>query len=154
MSAFRESLAVLLRARFPVLYIESFEERRVLAEIAVVTGPDGRLPTPRPVYTWSMTQGLIDPEGKTVSNTVEPARALEWIQRHDQPAVFAFCDLHAQLGSETRPAEPGIVEENSRRRECIPARRSREVAHSDLSHFADSDGSREGRLHRRLLASW
>lgn len=35
-TSFRDTLGLLLKARFPVLYIESFEEHRVLAEVAAV----------------------------------------------------------------------------------------------------------------------
>lgn len=109
MSAFQDTLSVLLKARFAILYVETFEERRVEHEIAAAVGPEGLLPKARPVFGWSITTGLVDPDGAAQGNTTDPARALESIQRHTQPAVFVFRDLHAHLGDGNRPADPAIV---------------------------------------------
>lgn len=108
-SSFKDSFAVLARARFPILYVETFEERRVLAEIQSTVGPSGPLPSPRPVHTWSMTTGLVDPEGKTTPGTTDPLHALDAAQRINQAATFVFLDLHAHLGDGSRPADPAIV---------------------------------------------
>ncbi len=108
-ASFRHTLGVLLKARFPILYVESFEERRVGAEIAKTVGPGGPLTRPRAVHTWTLTGGLVGPDGQTEGDTSDPGRALEAIQRHEEPAVFVFRDLHAHLGDGTRPADPAIV---------------------------------------------
>jgi hypothetical protein len=63
---FRDNLALLLRARFPVLYIESFEEARVLAEIVSVASDQSVMRTVRPVYVWSATRGFVGPQGSAV----------------------------------------------------------------------------------------
>jgi hypothetical protein len=47
---FRENLENLLKARFPLIYIESYEEQRVLAEITAVVADKDRLRTPRKLY--------------------------------------------------------------------------------------------------------
>lgn len=106
---FRDEFALLLKARFPLLYVESYEESRVLAEIRTVAADPSRVRTPRPVWTWSATDGLVGPESRTVAGSTDPARALEAAARHDEPAVFVFLDLHAQLGSEHRPPDPVVV---------------------------------------------
>ena len=43
MHGFRENLENLLKARFPLIYIESYEEQRVLAEITAVVADKDRL---------------------------------------------------------------------------------------------------------------
>lgn len=108
-SRFRDSLEMVLKARFPVLYVESFEEDRVLAEIHAVASDAGRIRTPRPVWTWSTTQGLVDMQGKVQAKTTEPAAALEQVLNHAEPAVFVFRDLHAFLGDTQRPADLTVV---------------------------------------------
>ncbi|PZU33828.1 MAG: ATPase [Actinomyces sp.] len=108
-TSFKDSLAVLAKARFPILYVETFEERRALAEIQVTVGPGGLLPSPRPLHTWSITAGLVDPEGKSAPGTTDPLRALDAAQHTDHAATFAFLDLHAHLGDGARPADPAIV---------------------------------------------
>lgn len=116
--SFRDNLAQLLRARFPVLYIESFEEARVLGEINAVASNVGLTRTVRPVHVWSGTRGFTGPDGSAAAGTTEPAQALDWVLRNDQPGVFIFLDLHAHLGDDRRPADPNVL------------RRLREAAHA------------------------
>ena len=107
-SSFQNSLAVLAKARFPVLYVETFEERRALAAIrSAMEG--GLLSTPRSVHTWSITTGLVDPEGRVSPGTTDPLRALDAAQHVDRAAAFVFLDLHAHMGDGTRPADPAVV---------------------------------------------
>jgi SpoVK/Ycf46/Vps4 family AAA+-type ATPase len=107
--SFRDTLGLVLKARFPVLYIESFEEMRVAQEVSAVASDTTRVRTPRPVWTWSTTHGLVGSDGKAQPNTTDPTKALEWITRHPEPAVFIFRDLHAQLGDVGRPPDAGVV---------------------------------------------
>lgn len=107
--SFRENLAQLLRARFPVLYIESFEEARVLGEIASVVSNVELTRTVRPVHTWSGTRGFTGPTGEAIASTAEPAQALDWMLRNENPGVFILLDMHAHLGDDRRPAEPNVL---------------------------------------------
>jgi SpoVK/Ycf46/Vps4 family AAA+-type ATPase len=107
--SFRDTLGLVLKARFPLLYIESFEEMRVVQEVSAVASDTTRVRTPRPVWTWSTTHGLVGSDGKAQPNTTDPTKALEWITRHHEPAVFIFRDLHAQLGDVGRPPDAGVV---------------------------------------------
>ena len=107
-SSFQNSLAVLAKARFPVLYVETFEERRALAAIRS-TMEGGMLSMPRPIHTWSITTGFVDPEGRASPGTTDPLRALDAALRVDRAATFVFFDLHAHLGDGARPADPAIV---------------------------------------------
>lgn len=108
-AAFRDTLEHLFKARFPVLYIETFEEQRALAEVVAVARDVARLRTPRSVVTWSSTQGLRDETGKTKSGTTDPVQALEAAVMADGPTVFVFYDLHAVLGDGQRPADARVV---------------------------------------------
>ncbi|HMS75251.1 AAA family ATPase [Gordonia sp. (in: high G+C Gram-positive bacteria)] len=107
--SFRDDLALTLRARFPILYVESFEEHRVLAEIATVSGAGGKVRTARAVHTWSTTAGVVDQAGKQASGTGDPRAALEWFRRNQEPSVLVMRDLHAFLGDDRRPADPALV---------------------------------------------
>ncbi|WP_324642443.1 AAA family ATPase [Pseudarthrobacter sp. LT1] len=106
---FRESLALLFRARFPILYIESFEEPRVLAEIRSVAADSNLMRTVRPVYIWSGTRGFISLDGSVKKETTDPKAAVEWALRQDGAGVFVMLDLHAYLGDDRRPADPQLV---------------------------------------------
>ncbi|WP_432976422.1 AAA family ATPase [Dactylosporangium sp. CA-233914] len=108
MTGFRHDLAQLLKARFPVLYVESYEEHRVLGELAAVAADAALVRTPRPVWTWSATSGLLQPDGVAVQYTTEPDNALEAVLRIQQPGLFVFRDLHNSLGGDV-PVLPSVV---------------------------------------------
>lgn len=106
-SAFRDTLAALLKARFPLLYVETWEEERALAEITLVAGEAGQLRTPRSVHTWSRTDGLCT--GREVARgSQKPLDALNLVLAMDQPSVIVFRDLHPELG-EGGHADPAVV---------------------------------------------
>lgn len=125
--SFRDNLAQLLRARFPVLYVESFEEARVLGEIAAVTSSVELTRTERPVHVWSGTRGFTGPDGVAIAGTTEPAQALDWMLRNDQPGVFILLDLHAHLSDDRRPADPNVLRRLREMR--MPSSRASHLAH-------------------------
>ncbi|GGM44235.1 AAA family ATPase [Dactylosporangium sucinum] len=108
MTGFRAALAQLLKARFPLLYVESFEEHRVLAELAAVAGDAALVRTPRPVWSWSATTGLLQPDGAARQYTTEPDNALDAVLRIQEPGLFVFRDLHNSLGGDV-PVLPTVV---------------------------------------------
>lgn len=107
--SFRDVLGQLFKARFPLLYIESFEEQRVIAEVTAVASDSAQVRTPRRIVTWSRTEGLRPAEGADKSATTEAARALDVIVRRDEPTVYIFRDLHADLGDGHRPPNSDVV---------------------------------------------
>ncbi|HEY0697323.1 MAG TPA: AAA family ATPase [Micromonospora sp.] len=107
--AFRETLAQLLKARFPLLHVESYEEHRVLGEVVAVARDAAAIRTPRAVWTWSAVQGLTQPDGVRRQGTTDPAAALDAVVRVNEPGVFVFRDLHPAHGGEARPGDPQIV---------------------------------------------
>jgi SpoVK/Ycf46/Vps4 family AAA+-type ATPase len=96
--SFRSDLSQAFRARIPILYVESFEEHRALAEIAAVARDPELVRTPRALLTWSPTSGLIQPDGTARRGAIDPEDAIVAALRTDEPSVFVFCDLHATLG--------------------------------------------------------
>jgi hypothetical protein len=91
-----DQLALLVRARYPLLALLSHEEARALRTLEKVAA---RMPAP--LITWSETAGLSGVEG--APPLTRPDEALAWIAGHDQPALFALLDLHPHL------REPGVV---------------------------------------------
>ena len=98
-----------LKARFPILYVETFEGSRAAAEIRRFLSSSESLRTPRVLYEWSVTTGLVGPNGKQSANTREPMEALQSAQLKEEAAVFVFHDLHSFLGDEMRPADPAFL---------------------------------------------
>lgn len=116
--SFLEDFEQLLKARFPIIYIETFEENRVLDEIKAFLSNPESLRTPRQVIEWSATTGLVAKDGKTFSNTTNAADALAVSQTIKEPTVFVFKDLHASLGEQGKPADANVL------------RRLRDISHN------------------------
>ncbi|MEV4539468.1 AAA family ATPase [Asanoa sp. NPDC049518] len=107
--SFRTTLAQLLKARFPIIAVESHEELRVLFEVRAVAGDAGAVRTPRAVWTWSLTDGLRRDDGEEQARTKDPADALDALLRLQQPIVAVFRDLHPVLGGAGQPGDPGVI---------------------------------------------
>jgi SpoVK/Ycf46/Vps4 family AAA+-type ATPase len=88
MSAEQEELRQLLESRFPIVVVESAEERRFLQLIeSVATLAD------MPLFTWSLIQGLKRvPRGDGVLETRELAKALWHLLKTPQNGWFVFLD--------------------------------------------------------------
>ncbi len=99
----------LLKARFPILYVETYEEARAYGEIMAVARDAESVRTPRAVWTWTTTDGLIASDGNARSGTNDAARALDVVLRTEEPSVFVFRDLHPALGDSARAADPDVV---------------------------------------------
>jgi len=86
----------LIKARYPLLYVPSWEEKRIVDTIQEVAsiGPVGKV-----VYTWTVATGLYRRGLAPVPNTVEPLAALEFVEKFNRPAIFCFLDFHPFLES-------------------------------------------------------
>jgi len=89
-------LETLVRARYPVLYVVSWEEERVEACLAEVARKRGKR-----LVCWSVVRGLYAPGespagGKRAFNasSTDPMVALDEVMRQVDPIIFLFKDLH------------------------------------------------------------
>ncbi|HEY9308802.1 MAG TPA: AAA family ATPase [Microbacterium sp.] len=103
---FADTLTEAFKARLPLLYIETGEEVRAIGAISDAAETQRH---PRALWTWTAALGLVGPDGASVANTVNPARALQHVAGVDAPSVFVFCDLHAYFGGEHRAGDPALV---------------------------------------------
>lgn len=104
-----DELNILTRAKYPIIYIVSWEERRIedmLRQVAI----DRR----KKLYGWTLTDG-ITPLDLVQANTVDPAtrdplNALDFMARSQEAAIFVLKDFHPYL-DETRggPDHPVIM---------------------------------------------
>jgi SpoVK/Ycf46/Vps4 family AAA+-type ATPase len=89
----------LMRARYPLIYILSSEEKRVEKSIADVLHAREREKNYKTkIYTWSVTEGVRlgkEPQG----DSKDPLKALRFVveAKADERAVFILRDLHAYL---------------------------------------------------------
>lgn len=105
-SVFRETLVDLIRARHPILLVETHEGDRVIAAVeAVASSPNLR--RSRRVVAYTVSKGLHVPgqQGKATA----PDAALLEAAKAQEPTIFVFFDLHHFLGAQGRPAEPMMV---------------------------------------------
>jgi AAA+ superfamily predicted ATPase len=106
-ATFQSTVVDLVRARHPVLVVESYESERVLDIVTLIsTLPE--LKRHRRVLTYTLSLGLHAP-GETKGKPQLPQDALASLATSQEPTLFVFQDLHHSLGSQSRPPEPGVV---------------------------------------------
>lgn len=88
-----DELAVLIRARYPIIYVITWEEIRVeghLREIAARRAKE--------LFCWSVTSGLYKSgSANKVQRTkglADPVEALDAVIEHKEPAIYLFKDFH------------------------------------------------------------
>jgi len=94
-----QEIEVLIRARYPLIYVISWEEQRVLS---LVTAIAQRLD--KKVFEWSVTTGLA-PAGTSIQSqkhrdtaTQDPLVALDTIIENLDPALYVLKDFHPFIG--------------------------------------------------------
>ena len=117
MNADREhELEVLIRARYPIIYIVSWEERRVEESLRQVAAR-----RKKKLYGWTVTKGVVsldslkpvgvDPTAK------DPVQALEYVASSRDSAIFVLKDFH-----------PFLDEMRSSPNNAVVARKLRDIA--------------------------
>lgn len=94
----RSDLEILIRARYPLIYVVSWEEQRVIKEVKQIAA---RLN--KKVFEWSITMGLV-PAGTSIQSqkqkdtaSQDPLVALDTVIEHVEPALYVFKDFHPFL---------------------------------------------------------
>ncbi|MEP6560539.1 MAG: AAA family ATPase [Nakamurella sp.] len=106
---FATNLRRLIRARFPLLSIQTAEESRALAEIAAVVGNHTQVAPARQVYTWSTVNGFAALGQPGNAETRTPHAALNAAMALTMPSVVVLLDLHPWLGSGNTPPDTQLV---------------------------------------------
>src|SRR5208282_3410135 len=95
---FQTELELLIRARYPILYIVSSEETRALNTVIEVAAR-----RKKKVYEWSYSTGIV-PAGTSIQSqkhrnaaTKDPLTALDQVIEQVEPAIFIFKDFHPFL---------------------------------------------------------
>ncbi|MEV0395209.1 AAA family ATPase [Polymorphospora rubra] len=107
MTDFHGRLSELLKARFPILCVESYEEQRVIEAVRRIVQDAKLVRTPRAIVTWSLTEGLVHEDGSRRTSTNEPSRALDAVIGIKQPCVVILRDLHHAY--DERTGSPGVI---------------------------------------------
>ncbi|MEB3230332.1 MAG: AAA family ATPase [Leptolyngbyaceae bacterium] len=93
--AFSEEFALLLRARYPLIYVSTLEEERLEGAIATIAKDQGN----RGVYTWDFVEGYQGNPTDAGFAQRNPLQALELVERMatNVPAVVLLRDFHRFL---------------------------------------------------------
>lgn len=102
-------LANLLKARFPYLYFQTWEEERAVALINSVANNVQLIKTPRQIFEWKITTGMFDPKGHKINDSQTPLKAMEFIEKYDQPSIFILKDFHIYFGGHGRSPEFQLI---------------------------------------------
>jgi SpoVK/Ycf46/Vps4 family AAA+-type ATPase len=94
-----QEIEVLIRARYPVIYIVTWEEERVLEALADIARR-----REKKLMLWSVARGVLPygtpPESKKRdANLSDPSNALDHVLESNENAIYAFRDLHPFLTS-------------------------------------------------------
>lgn len=110
---FEKKLCDLLKARFSIIYIPTYEENRVLQNINSIVKNPAKIKTVRDVYVWTWTEGFLtgpDERGKDApSGTKDPLKALKFVEDHKEPSVFIMRDMHVFFGWDNRPCDVNVI---------------------------------------------
>ncbi|BAZ03553.1 AAA family ATPase [Calothrix sp. NIES-3974] len=92
---FREEFKLLLRSRYPLIYIPTYEEERVEGIIRDEAAMVGN----RPVYTWDFVDGFQGNPNDAGFGKRNPLQALEFVEKlpATAPAVIILRDYHRFL---------------------------------------------------------
>jgi len=83
-----KTIDTLIRAAYPLIYIVTYEEKRVEACIK-----DAATERNRQFFTWSCIDGMVR-NNTSNESTKDPLAALDYVSGFREPAVFAFMDIH------------------------------------------------------------
>lgn len=83
-------LETLIRARYPLIYVVSWEEKRVEEALRAICANRGKR-----MFVWTVTQGLVASPTARDKQTRLPMAALDFIEASNDPAVFVLKDFHA-----------------------------------------------------------
>lgn len=98
MSSIKQEIEVLIRARYPILYIVSSEEMRVQHMVLDIAQK-----RQKKAFEWSFSTGIV-PAGTSIQSqrnrnpaTKDPLAALDQVIEQVEPAIFIFKDFHPFL---------------------------------------------------------
>lgn len=91
MTDVKEELDLMIRSRYPIIYLITWEEQRLkrfIQELAATLN--------KQLYTWSISGGM-ESNGRTTEQSENPEAALEFIDKSSDNAIFILKDFHPFL---------------------------------------------------------
>lgn len=101
-------LSRLFRARFPYIYITTWEEERAISLIKKISKSEKLIRVAREVYVWTQTNGFVV-DGQKIDGTQSPDKAIDFIRDCNKNSVFVMCDFHVFFGVKGRQVDYNVV---------------------------------------------
>lgn len=105
--AFRAELVELIRARHPVILVETQEPERVVATLLEVAADASAFPRGRRVLEYSVTNGIHAPGSS--GEPAHPTDAVRALVRMTEPTVLVAHDVHHFLGAYNGAPDAGLI---------------------------------------------
>src|SRR5216110_223540 len=83
-------LETLIRARYPIVYVVSWEERRVEDALRTISRERGKK-----LSIWTVTQGFAGSSGQRDNTTRDPLAALDYVINSQDQAIYLLKDFHS-----------------------------------------------------------
>lgn len=100
MNSLKNTIKQAIKSKYPLIYIHSAEEQRLLHILKHISEDDPKDNSKAiPVYEWSCTSGLIESESGNVSDNqyLDPVAAIEHILNSPEPGIYVFKDLSEMM---------------------------------------------------------
>ena len=101
-------LSRLFRARFPYIYLTTWEEERAIKKKKKMATSEKLIKVSREVYIWTQTKGFTL-NGEVIEGTMSPDKALDFISKCNKNAIFIMCDFHVYFGVKGRQIDYNVV---------------------------------------------
>ncbi len=89
-------LEMLIRAKYPIIYVVSWEEGRVESALRRIAQDRGKK-----IFFWTITQGMVQNVNHKDNATRDPMNALDFVMDSREQALFVLKDFHAFVGDVT-----------------------------------------------------
>ncbi|MCK5219164.1 AAA family ATPase [bacterium] len=91
-----QEISYLIRARYPIIYIVSSEEERVIQGLQLLGQDRGKA-----LLRWTITQGMFNENTKETSDIRDPLQILDAVTASSEQALFVLQDFHPYLTDPT-----------------------------------------------------
>ena len=88
----KKRIEVLVRARYPLIYIISSEEQRVIDTVKLISAERKKR-----YFIWSITKGLECDDGTCIADLREPIKMLDYLIESKNNGIYVIKDFHPYL---------------------------------------------------------
>jgi len=108
---FQKELSTLIKARFPVIYIITWEEKRLVTTIRAMVKNSQFFSKERDIWEWTIVDGFKCNEQVKKGDIKTSQRALEFIDSYEGDSIFILKDLYADLARTAHTIDQALIRE-------------------------------------------